>query len=173
MEYCSNGTLQDAVMYSDGILSEIQVRVAMQCILEALVYLHGRNICHRDIKPHNFMLVAESPSALQCYPSPLQVPRNLSADGVVLASGLSRPMKAPVPVPRSISTPDGYPAPDPLHRAPLASTLTSGPQASPFKAKLGDFGTATRVPPGQLIRQKVGTPAFMAPEMHLLPARSP
>jgi len=39
--------------------------------------------------------------------------------------------------------------------------------------KLGDFGTATRIVPGKLLKYKIGTPAYMAPEMHLLPGRSP
>lgn len=38
--------------------------------------------------------------------------------------------------------------------------------------KLGDFGIACRMQPGRLLTDKVGTPAFMAPEMHLLPDRS-
>jgi len=37
------------------------------------------------------------------------------------------------------------------------------------RVKLGDFGIATRQQPGTLLREKVGTPAFMAPELHLLP----
>jgi len=41
------------------------------------------------------------------------------------------------------------------------------------QVKLGDFGAAIKTTPGKLVRNKVGTPAFMAPEMHLLPGRSP
>lgn len=41
------------------------------------------------------------------------------------------------------------------------------------RVKLGDFGTSVKLVPGKLARSKVGTPAFMAPEMHLLPGRSP
>lgn len=37
------------------------------------------------------------------------------------------------------------------------------------RVKLGDFGLALRSLPGTLLREKVGTPAFMAPELHLLP----
>jgi serine/threonine protein kinase len=40
------------------------------------------------------------------------------------------------------------------------------------KVKLGDFGIAVKLPRDQLMKEKVGTPAFMAPEMHLLPGRS-
>merc|ERR1719199_900168 len=41
------------------------------------------------------------------------------------------------------------------------------------RLKLADFGIAVRLRSGVLLREKVGTPAFMAPEMHLLPSRSP
>ncbi|CAE7570358.1 PEPKR2 [Symbiodinium natans] len=35
--------------------------------------------------------------------------------------------------------------------------------------RLGDFGIAVRLTSGQLLTEKLGTPAFMAPEMHMLP----
>lgn len=40
--------------------------------------------------------------------------------------------------------------------------------------KLGDFGVAVRLPktPGSLLKERIGTPAFMAPEMHQLPNNS-
>ena len=38
--------------------------------------------------------------------------------------------------------------------------------------KLGDFGIAVRTKPGNLLTQQMGTPAFMAPELHLLPRKS-
>lgn len=38
--------------------------------------------------------------------------------------------------------------------------------------KLTDFGMATPVQPRQLLVEKCGTPAFMAPEQHLLPRKS-
>jgi serine/threonine protein kinase len=48
-----------------------------------------------------------------------------------------------------------------------------GPIAkSNVKVKLGDFGAAVRLPMGKLLKDQVGTPAFMAPEIHLLPRRS-
>jgi len=43
------------------------------------------------------------------------------------------------------------------------------PSSEHVKVKLGDFGIAVRARRGELLTSKVGTPAFMAPEMHLLP----
>lgn len=40
------------------------------------------------------------------------------------------------------------------------------------RVKLGDFGAAVRLPKGKLLKEQVGTPALMAPEVHLLPNRS-
>lgn len=39
--------------------------------------------------------------------------------------------------------------------------------------KLGDFGLAVRIQLGTLLKRQVGTRAFMSPEMHLLPNKSP
>lgn len=39
--------------------------------------------------------------------------------------------------------------------------------------KLADFGLSVYLPPGQLLQQKCGTPAFMSPEQHALPRQSP
>merc|ERR550525_942597 len=72
----------------------------MNYILSAIAFLHRKGICHRDVKPDNFMV----------------------AKGTL---------------------------------------------------KLADFGLATFVPPGKLLKDKCGTPAFMAPEIHSLPKRSP
>ena len=41
------------------------------------------------------------------------------------------------------------------------------------KVKLADFGIAARFQPGKLMKEQVGTPAFMAPEIHMLPKKSP
>jgi len=51
------------------------------------------------------------------------------------------------------------------HNAMLVGRVTS----ERVSVKLGDFGIAVRLPHGRLLRDKAGSPAFMAPEMHLLP----
>eukprot|EP00397_Hematodinium_sp_SG-2012_P009854 GEMP01009951.1.p1 GENE.GEMP01009951.1~~GEMP01009951.1.p1 ORF type:complete len:701 (+),score=169.59 GEMP01009951.1:126-2228(+) len=100
MEYCDGGDLQQQVQGTTaGSISEDTVAQFMRQILEAIAYLHARarNIIHRDIKPHNFMIRGEM-------------------------------------------------------------------------LKLGDFGIA--IQPEGLLQKKVGSPAFMAPEIHLLPDKS-
>lgn len=104
-EFCDGGNIQDGAMSVEGNLGESQVRLLMRQMLEAIAYLHSRNICHRDIKPHNYFLQGH------------------------------------------ITSPS-------------------------VKVKLGDFGSAMRLPQDKLITKPVGTPCFMAPEIHLLPDKS-
>lgn len=106
LEFCSGGNLQEAAETGDGDLRENEVRPLMVQMLQAIAYLHSVRICHRDVKPHNFLAVGR-----------------LKSDSV--------------------------------------------------KVKLADFGIAVNFTPGKLIKEQVGTPAFMAPEIHLLPNKSP
>jgi len=105
LELCDGGNIQDGAMAAEGMLGESQVRLLMQQMVESIHYLHSKSICHRDIKPHNYLLVGDI-------------------------------------------------------------------RSSSIKVKLGDFGTALRLQRGQLLKDQVGTPAFMAPEIHLLPNKS-
>lgn len=105
LELCVGGDLQEAAQQGDGILGEEQVRRLMRQMLQGLAFLHQRHICHRDVKPHNYLL-----------------------DGSVRSERVS--------------------------------------------VKLADFGIAIRMKPGKLLKEQAGTPAFMAPEMHLLPKKS-
>lgn len=103
-ECCEGGSLQERID-GVGVLGEQQVRVLMQQMIKAVCFLHSHDVCHRDVKPHNYMLQG---------------------------------------------------------RVNHASVVV----------KLGDFGTAMVLCPGVLTKEKVGTPAFMSPEMHLLPEKS-
>jgi serine/threonine protein kinase len=105
LEFCDGGNLQDGAMSREGQLGEAHVRMLMHQMIESITFLHSRNICHRDIKPHNYLVVG-----------------NIASSSV--------------------------------------------------KIKLGDFGTAMRLERGKLCKEQVGTPAFMAPEIHLLPDKS-
>lgn len=104
-ELCDGGNVQDGAMVTEGTLGETQVRFLMKQMLESISWLHSKNICHRDIKPHNYLLVGDI-------------------------------------------------------------------RSQAVKVKLGDFGTALRLERGKLLNDQVGTPAFMAPEIHLLPNKS-
>jgi len=91
-------------------LREGEAAAWVQQMCSAIAFLHTtKRICHRDIKPDNFM-VSEGPSA--------------------------------------------------------------GKDGSGGVLKLADFGLAVFLPPGQVLSEKCGTPAFMSPEQHLLPKRS-
>mmetsp|Transcript_59153 Transcript_59153/g.152122 ORF Transcript_59153/g.152122 Transcript_59153/m.152122 type:complete len:458 (+) Transcript_59153:112-1485(+) len=50
--------------------------------------------------------------------------------------------------------------------------LLGRPSSEGARLKLGDFGIARRIRRGELLREKIGTPTFMAPEIHLLPDKS-
>lgn len=100
LEYCDGGDFGDKVNEIGLAMTEVMVAEWMQQICAALDHLHAKNICHRDIKPDNFMV----------------------ADERLL--------------------------------------------------KLADFGLAVYVPPGTLLTDKCGTPAFMAPEQHQMPRLS-
>lgn len=105
LEYCDCGTLASAV--KDGTaLGDGQVSLYMSQLLQGIAFLHGKNICHRDVKPQNAM---------------------------------------------------------------LASTWNPSKNIVEAAVKLGDFGLAKHFDVGALMKDKVGTPAFMAPELHLLP----
>lgn len=58
MEYCSRGELFGYLL-QNGILADFQIKHMLIQLVDALVYLHGRNIAHRDIKPENILLDAD------------------------------------------------------------------------------------------------------------------
>lgn len=60
MEYIPCGDMM-GYMHSHGTLPEDLARVMTRQILDALSYLHERNITHRDIKPDNILISSEDP----------------------------------------------------------------------------------------------------------------
>lgn len=101
LEYCDGGDFGDKVNERGMEIEEPEVAHWVRQMCSAIATMHSKGICHRDIKPDNFMVSG--------------------------SSGL----------------------------------------------KLCDFGLAIAIPRGKMLMDKMGTPAFMAPELHHLPNRSP
>lgn len=107
-EYCAGGDFGDKLRERGLGVREHEAADWIRQMCSAIAALHSKQICHRDIKPDNFLV----------------------ASGSEVAGGGSRAIK------------------------------------------LADFGLAVFLPRGKLLTQKCGTPAFMAPEQHLIPRRS-
>eukprot|EP00931_Biecheleriopsis_adriatica_P004686 TRINITY_DN106315_c0_g1_i1.p1 TRINITY_DN106315_c0_g1~~TRINITY_DN106315_c0_g1_i1.p1 ORF type:complete len:661 (-),score=124.99 TRINITY_DN106315_c0_g1_i1:83-2011(-) len=97
LEYCDGSDFGDKIAERGTDIPEKEVATWMRQMCMAVAVLHDKGICHRDIKPDNFM----------------------------------------------------------VNKAQL---------------KLADFGLAVFKDPQRPIREKCGTPAFMAPEIHTLPS---
>jgi len=54
MEYVSGGTLTDVLVNS--YMNEDEISVVCREVLQGLVFLHSKNIIHRDIKSDNILL---------------------------------------------------------------------------------------------------------------------
>ena len=56
-EFCSGGELFDRIL-EKGKFSEHTASKIMHKILSALNYMHEAGVCHRDLKPYNFMFAS-------------------------------------------------------------------------------------------------------------------
>lgn len=97
LEYCDGGDFGDKVLERGMDIQEPEVAHWVQQMCSAVTFMHSQQICHRDIKPDNFLVKGSS------------------------------------------------------------------------QLKLADLGLSTTLAPGKLLRDRCGTPAFMAPEVHGLP----
>lgn len=60
LDLCRGGDLYEYIL-NKGILTEAEVMQIMKKIFLAINHLHTVSICHRDLKPDNFMLVSDEP----------------------------------------------------------------------------------------------------------------
>jgi len=60
MELCEGGELLDRVIETQS-LTEKQAASAMQQVFSAVSFMHGKFICHRDLKAENVMLLTKGP----------------------------------------------------------------------------------------------------------------
>jgi len=62
MELCTGGDLLDHVIRGGSFSEQEAVRI-LRKLVSATNYLHTINICHRDLKPDNFLYVSKEPGA--------------------------------------------------------------------------------------------------------------
>lgn len=96
--------------------SEHDAAVCIKAVLEAVAYLHHKNICHRDIKPENLLLRSTDHSKL---------------DEIVLADfGVARSLSEPMERSKTLVGSPGYSAPEVLceddYRGPPADMWSIG-----------------------------------------------
>merc|ERR1719464_627503 len=60
LEYCDGGDFGDKVRERGGSIDEAEVAAWMRQMCAAIHVLHSKCICHRDIKPDNFMVAGPS-----------------------------------------------------------------------------------------------------------------
>eukprot|EP00933_Yihiella_yeosuensis_P013726 TRINITY_DN12586_c3_g1_i1.p1 TRINITY_DN12586_c3_g1~~TRINITY_DN12586_c3_g1_i1.p1 ORF type:complete len:711 (-),score=125.78 TRINITY_DN12586_c3_g1_i1:121-2253(-) len=60
LEYCDGGDFGDKVKEIGNNMSEMVVAEYMRQICAGINHLHVKNICHRDIKPDNFMVSGDN-----------------------------------------------------------------------------------------------------------------
>lgn len=96
--------------------SEHDAAVCIRAVLEAVAYLHHRDICHRDIKPENILLRSMDQKKLE--------------DIVLADFGVARHLSEPMELSKTLVGSPGYSAPEVLcensYRGPPADMWSIG-----------------------------------------------
>jgi serine/threonine protein kinase len=64
MDYCMGGSVKDLITKFNKPLTEDQVAGVLVGALSGLIYLHDRNIIHRDLKAANILLSEDGSAKL-------------------------------------------------------------------------------------------------------------
>lgn len=138
LELATGGELQ-AMLDDEGALSEAQVRICMQEILKALQHLHKKYIAHLDLKPQNILLCGDKVEG-KCVPriwgGYLEDEKERGWDYFICC----------------------FFTPKCVYKSIFICLFLDG-------LKLCDFGISRHVEDGGKIREILGTPDYVAPEV--------
>merc|ERR1711988_1775173 len=59
MDYCAMGSIKDLMKACSATLSEAQIAYVCYSTVQGLIYLHARNVIHRDVKAANILLTED------------------------------------------------------------------------------------------------------------------
>ncbi|KAI0032711.1 kinase-like domain-containing protein [Vararia minispora EC-137] len=65
LEYMKGGTLLTRVQESNQGIGEAMAKYFTRQMIDALAYIHGKDIAHRDLKPENMLLTLDDPPILK------------------------------------------------------------------------------------------------------------
>ena len=65
LTYMPDGDMEDLIDKSPRLLTNDNIKIIMQSLVDAVLYLHRNNIIHRDIKPGNILLVLANDKVVQ------------------------------------------------------------------------------------------------------------
>merc|ERR1719491_406173 len=78
VEYCDGGEFGDKVLERAESITEPDVAAWVEQMVSAIAFMHARHICHRDIKPDNYLVsgntrlkLADLGLAVECLPGAL------------------------------------------------------------------------------------------------------